>query len=392
AQRIVATEGLDEIDLLEVLPRLIDKSLVLAEPAEGEMRYRLLETIREFGAEQLITAGDTDQLQIRHASFYLQLAEEAEPNLQTAKQPETEQMLEAEHDNLRQALRWALDTRRTETAYRLVGALSPFWYRKNHTVEGRQWLRAVLDLPGFVDEPVRAKVLHGAGVCASSQNDQAEAVAYLQDAVEIYRRHVNVHQLELGETLLSLARFVHYAQADFSWAELLYREALENFRQIDQWRVARTLGNLVYLAVAKGDLGMAQGFNQEQLMIARELGSLQLGTAFDAASAIKVYTGDIKSALDDFQQAAKNYQAAGDHYLASVMRAHLALGHLESGNVGRAAEVFIPNAIVLLRDPEHQSLAGPVCGSGRHPRRNRDRTTPARKGCNPHRGNNADGR
>jgi predicted ATPase/class 3 adenylate cyclase len=360
AQRIVAGEGLDEMDLLELLPRLIDKSLVLAEPAEGEMRYRLLETIREYGAERLSIAGEIDQFQTRHVSYYLQLAEETEPNLQSAKQADAEQMLEAEHDNLRQALRWALDTRQTDAAYRLAGALSTFWYGSSHTVEGRQWLAAVLDLPGPVDELIRARVLHGAGVCASSQGDQAEALEYLQAAVEIYRRTGNVHQLELGDALLSLARFVHYQQADFNWSELLYLEALENFRRIDQWRVARTLGNLVSLALDKGDVERAQGFNQEHLVIARDLGSLQLGIAFDSSSAIREYTGDIKSVPNDLQQAAENYQAAGDHYRACVMRAHLALAHLESGSVDLANREFISNAGVLLANPEHHSLAGPV--------------------------------
>jgi predicted ATPase len=360
AQRIVSVGDFGEIDVLEVLPRLIDKSLVLAEPAGDEMRYRLLETIREYGAEQLIAASETDQVHTSHASYYLQLAEDAEPNLQTAKQPETSQMLETEHDNLRQALRWALDTRQTETAYRLAGALSSFWYGNSHTAEGRQWLRAVLDLQGSVDESIRAKVLHGAGVCASSQSNHAEAMAYLKGAVEIYRRTVNVHQLELGGALLSLARFVHYQQADFNWADLLYREALDNFRQVDQWGVARTLGNLVYLALDKGEVARARGFNQEQLMLARGLGSLQLGTALDASSAIKEYCGEIETAIDDLQQAAENYQAAGDHYRACIMRAHLALAHLEAGNVALAVDVFIPNAAVLLGNPEHQSLAGPV--------------------------------
>jgi hypothetical protein len=110
----------------------------------------------------------------------------------------------------------------------------------------------------------------------------------------------------------------------------------------------------------KGDVEMARTYNQEQLRIAPQLGSLQLAMAFDTASAIKTYTGDIRSAPGDLQDAAENYQAAGDHYRACIMRANLALAHLEAGNVALAVDVFIPNAAVLLGNPEHQSLAGPV--------------------------------
>jgi hypothetical protein len=120
------------------------------------------------------------------------------------------------------------------------------------------------------------------------------------------------------------------------------------------------LGNLVYLALGKGDVEMARSYNQEQLRIAPQLGSLQLAMAFDCASAIKVYTGDIRSAPGDLQDAAENYQAAGDHYRACIMRANLALAHLEAGSLDLAVDVFIPNAAVLLGNPEHQSLAGPI--------------------------------
>jgi predicted ATPase len=360
AQHVCDFPPLTTTESLHLLLALVEKSLVTVDHNRSGSRYRLLETIRQFGAGHLMTAGETDQSNQRHADYYLQLAEDAEADLQSAKQSEASQNLESEHDNLRQTLKWALDEQQTETAFRIAASLHIFWYGNSHTAEGRQWLSAVLGLPGPVAETLRAKVLHGAGVLASSQDDREEALAYLNEAVEIYRRTASVHQLELGDALLSLARFAHYQQADFDRAWRLYHEALEVIRPIDRWRVGRALGNLVYLALDKRDVEGAHAFSREQFEVARELGPLQLAIAFDAASAIQTYIGDFQSAVGNLHQAADNYEAARDDYRARIMRAQLALAHLDVGNVDAAAEVFIPNATVLIGNPEHQSLAGPV--------------------------------
>ena len=106
-----------------MLSALLDKSLLLAQQDGGETRYRLLDTIRQYGTDRLREAGESDTAQREHALYYLQFAERANPELKGPHQADWLNRVEAEHDNLRAALRWALATSDIEIALRLADAL-----------------------------------------------------------------------------------------------------------------------------------------------------------------------------------------------------------------------------------------------------------------------------
>jgi non-specific serine/threonine protein kinase len=142
AQAIGATDHADEMDVLEVLGRLVDKSMVQLERPAGAARYRLLETVREFVRGKLVEAGEADAARRRHATFYLGLAERGDPELRGPKQASWLDRLEAEHDNLRAALEWSLSQEKDEAGLRLAGALSGYWHGRGYLSEGREWLDA----------------------------------------------------------------------------------------------------------------------------------------------------------------------------------------------------------------------------------------------------------
>jgi predicted ATPase len=118
---------LDELDVIEVLPRIIDKSLIAVDPSHAEVRYRLLETLRLYASDRWQPTGEKPVVEARHAMYFLELAEEGTANLRISKHEEWMDRLKAEHDNLRQALRWSLDNAEIETGMRLAGALYRFW-------------------------------------------------------------------------------------------------------------------------------------------------------------------------------------------------------------------------------------------------------------------------
>jgi len=130
-------EGIEEADVLDVLSGLVDKSLVVAEATEGSgVRYRMLEPIRQYAQEKLEESGEAEEVRRRHASFFLTLAEEAEPRLRGPEDMEWLERLEAEHDNLRAALSWALERGEAEPGIRLAGALWRFWEARGYYGEG----------------------------------------------------------------------------------------------------------------------------------------------------------------------------------------------------------------------------------------------------------------
>ncbi|GLX07695.1 BTAD domain-containing putative transcriptional regulator [Microbispora sp. NBRC 16548] len=135
--------GGDGLDVVAVLPSLVDKSLL---EAPGDGRFRMLETIRAYALRRLTANGELDRYRRRHAAHFLRLAEEAEPCLRGAGQLEWMDRLTAEQDNLNAALRWAVDSRETETALRLCGTLSWYWWLRGHRGQAAVWAGQVLDL------------------------------------------------------------------------------------------------------------------------------------------------------------------------------------------------------------------------------------------------------
>jgi predicted ATPase len=150
---VCADAPLQQIELLDLLAKLVDKSLVVTERRGAGTRYRQLETVRQFGQENLDHAGEAAQLAAAHCAYFLAVAESHNPERATGVVIEQPKLLDREHDNLRAALRWAC-ARDPETALRLAASLWRFWFVRGHAVEGARWVeRALAVAPG----PTRAR-------------------------------------------------------------------------------------------------------------------------------------------------------------------------------------------------------------------------------------------
>ena len=133
------------------------------------MRYRMLEPIRQYAREKLEEGGEAEEVRRRHASFFLALAEDAEPKLQGPEDVEWLERLEVEHDNMRAALSWALEQRRGRGGLRLAGALGWFWEAHGHYSEGRRWLEEALAQDDRASMAARVKALDRLSVLVSDQ-------------------------------------------------------------------------------------------------------------------------------------------------------------------------------------------------------------------------------
>jgi tetratricopeptide (TPR) repeat protein len=273
AQRLVrdAGQGLTPTEVLFYLSRLAEKSLLLVEVnADGE-RYRFLETIREYASEKLQQGEWAGAACEGHRLYYLGMAEDAVPALTGSQQAEWLNRLEREHDNLRAALRWSLDSARAGEAMRLAGALTRFWRVRGYVGEARRWFDAVLEAdaagpaltprdPHFADRAVlRSRVLNSAGTMA-------------------------------------------WEQADYPRARSLYEQSLNlRLNLEDQWGIAQSLGNLGYVAFSEGDLDVARTRMQECLELYRELGDQR------AIADWLTNLGNIADHQSDYQAAAAYY-------------------------------------------------------------------------------------
>lgn len=295
AEAVCAGEGIEQTEVLDLLAQLVDKSLVLVdETAREGMRYRLLETIRQYGRERLAESGDAESVRRKHALFCVVFAEKAEDRLTGPEVRTWLDWFEAEHDNIRGALKWALEGD-AEIALRLAGAMWKFWDWRGYVEEGRKWLEAVLASSDSLARTVkRAKTLRGAGWLASQQGDYAFATTKLAESLEI-EREVE-HRPGIVSSLNALG-FVEDQQGDSVSARQGLEEALAIGRKLgDKVAVAASLNCLGALALVRGDHTATRAFYQESLAIDREVGH-KLGLGICLHNLAQVATQEGKYAL-----------------------------------------------------------------------------------------------
>lgn len=168
ARAVCAGEPADADDMLAALGRLVDKSLVLTQSANGDTRYRLLDTLRQYASDRLRAAGETATVRDRHLDYFLAFAEAAEPELERADQDRWLDILETEHDNLRTALDWGLSAPHPERGRRLAAALPRLWLLHGRQAnEGIGWLQRAIDRAPDDGSTLQARLLVGVALVAA---------------------------------------------------------------------------------------------------------------------------------------------------------------------------------------------------------------------------------
>src|SRR6185503_18759268 len=245
-------EEADEVEALELLSSLLDKSLLVQRGnGDGEPRFSLLETVRAY-ASGLLSDAERAELRRRHAAYFLDLAERGVPELTPATAAVPLAELAAAEDDLRAALQWALEQEDPEPALRLTGSLWWFWYLHGEYSEGRRWVDAALARAGELESPARARTLLGAGKLRFLQCDYPGAEELLEQASDLARR--------LGESrvlaaTLQFAGSIAREQGYYDGAMALHAESLELSQQLgDEAGVARSLNYLAFSCWLRGGL------------------------------------------------------------------------------------------------------------------------------------------
>lgn len=262
--------------VLEGLRELQAHSLIVAEEnrEDGEsgdgVRFRLLETLREYASEQL-TAEVHAALTRRHADFFVRLAEEADTYLLGQEQVLWLQRLTAEHDNLRAALQGCFETGAAETAVRLVGALHQFWRMRGHILEAREYLSRALEMPDASPRTkAHAKALAGAWMLAWHHGDLPAAYALMEEGLSIARA---IGDRPGVASLLNNLGNLAFCQGDPARARALYRESVDIRQEIgDPLGSASPLNNLGEIAQYERDYRTAASLFQRTLAIYRDHG------------------------------------------------------------------------------------------------------------------------
>jgi predicted ATPase/DNA-binding CsgD family transcriptional regulator len=269
AEAARASEGAG-FAVLEDLDALVDHSLVQhREQPDGSSRFEMLETIREFGLEQLDARGETADVRARHARCFLELALQAELELFGPRQKVWFERLEHDHANLRAALDWALE-HDLEAALQAAAALGYFWVFRAHFSEARSWLDIALARDGNVTPRTRARAFDAAAGLASWQGDHRRASELFQAALRIFREIDD--RPNIANTLRGMCRLA-LVMSDFEQADIYGMESVALFEALGDTRgLMAAVGNRGWNALARGDLERATSLITQALTLARQRG------------------------------------------------------------------------------------------------------------------------
>jgi DNA-binding CsgD family transcriptional regulator/tetratricopeptide (TPR) repeat protein len=336
AEEVCGSNPLRRPVVIPLLSRLVDKSLVLFNADVG--RYRLLQTIRDFGGAQLAEAGETDSTCAAHAACFVAMAEAAAGELQEGPRPERLDALEADHDNLRAALEWALTADDQQTANRLVAALALFWAVRGHYSEGQRWCRRVLatapvpgaDLGGGTTWALAHLSLMGMDV--ANGYGAAEAQALTSVATELDSPTLLGRAL-LHQGLLQLFVFPASAQA-------LLEQAIQAARRGgDTWALGLALSGLAtYWVLDRGRPDLAAPPLGELSAVAESTGSPYWAGLYGVSAGLSsLRAGRLGAATKELEQALASALSLGDPQLETFAVASLADVHVAAGAYERAA-------------------------------------------------------
>jgi predicted ATPase/class 3 adenylate cyclase len=335
-EQVSRSEALPEEDILEVLGALVDKSLVVADvDGGGSIRYRLHETLRQYGHEKLIEAQEEEEARDQHLKYFLDLAERAiahagrvDPN------PPWLDRQEREHENFRAALGWARE-RHPEEYLQLAGALSWFWFlRSSHLSEGREWLGDAL-----TRQPRRtasaARALAGASLLASWQGDPASAQSLAKESLGVWT--------ELGDQMgmalaLEAMGWSHFVGGDDPSALRYMSEGLEIFRSTGNPRlINRGALNVTQVLVSHADVDEAESMSRDVLARGQDLGEprdIHLAHHFLADCALA--RGDVVEAEQRYGKSLRAALNYGNIAEAGVELQGVAMGLAGQGRLEKA--------------------------------------------------------
>ena len=324
--------------VLDLVGSLLDKSLLRElEDRIGEPRFIMLELLREFGREQLATSGEAEVIRLRHANFYLRLAEQAEVKLESAEQVEWINRMEEEHDNLRAALEWSKSAEGAgEICLRLAGTLGLFWEARGYFSEGRERLSAILSTDIAQGKTAaRAKLLARAAELAYRQSDYPATLALAGESLAICR--------EVGDKQGAAAALIKLGNAateggDYATASGYLAEALTIWRELkDKHGTARALISLGWAALRPGDYSLANERLEEALVISRELEDTRsIGFELSGLGEVALREGDYARATQLLEESLQLRRQLGNKWGMGVSLGTLGWIAMHEGEWKRA--------------------------------------------------------
>jgi predicted ATPase/DNA-binding CsgD family transcriptional regulator len=324
---------------------LVDSSLIFSTPGPGdEPRFSMLETVREFGLEQLQIHGEARETAVRHAGFFQVLAQEIRPRIEGKDSLLTLRIFEAEHPNIRQALSWYLEQEDRDRAVRLTRDLWKFWWVHHHIMEGRSWMERTLALAGDEESDGVIEILYAAGNAALAQGDIQDAIACAQRALALAQK---TEDGMWGPAIYVLLGNIAQAQGKTDRAREYLEHGISLSRlsgspgSLGEHRTAMLLNMLAWVTSEQDDVERALELAEEAHGIWERRGDpWGIALSMSAIASLAAKTGDRRRAIVDKQECLRIFVELGDPKGSAEVLNDLAKLAFESGQPAAAIRLF----------------------------------------------------
>lgn len=354
-EAICADESFAAADVLELLMRLIDKSLVVVIEQSGATRHHFLETIREYAREKLAESGEAAEIYRHHLEWFLQFASDADSKLYQPGMSAGFEQLDGEIDNCRAALAWAFENEQSAEGARLNIALMWYFFIRNHYREAKSWSEKAEALTRDAPAAIRADARLSLAFASANIGESARAETIFQEALSLYRELDD--RMRIGRVLNWLG-VVTMRQSKWEQAERYFQEALTLNRAIgDIWGITHTLQNFDRFAERAGDFARAKAIHEEGLRLSEELGDERMiARRWADLGRIAYVQGDLKQAESLLKRALSALWQRKENFSLFQALEGLARVMTAQGDARHAAQIL--GAIEVERDRSGVTLAG----------------------------------
>jgi predicted ATPase/DNA-binding CsgD family transcriptional regulator len=367
AEAVCSGAGIERSQVLDLLSSLVTKSLLLSDTVgRAEARYRLLETIAEYAQERLAAFGEGSRLRDRHLDWFVERVEETTTKLHGPYRKLWLAWLAEETDNLRAALRWALESGRTEAGLRLAAALYDPWIQRGHLREGRRWSQRLLAQAGEQTPPLlRAKVTSTVAHFSWNLGEYTLAREAAREAIELAEAAGDVGKPYLARLVMGRSSTLR-AAGDLEGAFQMCARSIEMLREFGDE------DGLVPALILQGvnATGLERYPLAGELLDEGEALACALGDAHHVALALKV-RGDLAYCEGNYGQAREAYEQSMDRHLelgqaSDTASAKSGLGHvyLQLGELARAQALFLESTETQQSAGNRRGLAECLLGFG----------------------------
>ena len=359
AEVICIGNGIESVEVLDVLSGLVNKSLVVVEMVQGHSRYRRLQMIREYALAMMKKSDEMSIICFRHLNFFAEMVFEAERNLKGPEEAFWYERFDSELDNMRTALTWFEQLEYIEIRLRFAAGLWRYWKNRGKSSEGRSYIQHIMR--GVPPGPSRqtaayARALTAAGALAYYQADFSYSEQSREEALSIYR--ILEDKVGVGDCLIGLGN-VAISQGHYEKARAFYEEVLGIRQELgDKWGIARLLGNLGLLAYFEMNYDEAHSLHMESLTLFRELRG-DAGIAYELTNLGHVarHQGKLSIALAFYEESVSISKTLKDEWGLAYGILGMADVAFEQGDFSKAILYYKDCLTIFQKEVDYIGLA-----------------------------------